>query len=443
MPVSQTQFYQELYLEHLEEATYLYESLNPWRDDPEGSWQDCAELEARLEAHIDALVIADKAAEAMMLETLEDAEPGMLYAITVTFCRRELQPLIAQVWEALVGVPEKGEATPAEPEEDPDLPPKLKAVSDALQHGYPAKWRSGLTKLLNSRHSNLLPIVATTACRAGVIGPEAARNLLSHSPNWFLATAIRLLGDSGQSELANLLTKYLQHQDGMVKREAAIALLKLGSQEVLPLLFNDLPCFCLPIALSGNIEAIGKLIESINPEQASADQLVALGLSCDLSAVKPLVMAMYNEELAPAAAQACQLILGAHLFGEVFVAETFTEDELFPQEIEAFKEGNAPQHPAGKDFGENMELLSADPEAWRSWLREHRGAFDIQQRYILGQPLSQNALVQALKFPRMPSQLRIGIADRLAIQFKHPGKDFSVDDQVHRQIAAINAKSLT
>ncbi|OZG70949.1 hypothetical protein BTA51_22855 [Hahella sp. CCB-MM4] len=437
MAVSLSQFYQELYVEHLEEAAYLYDCLAPWRDDPEGSWQDCSDLEARLEAHIDALVIGDQTAEDIFIEMLDDADAGTIFTITCVLCRRRRTAAIGQVWEVLAGNPEDKPANDGgEPEEEPDeeLIAKLQAVSLALVQEYPRKLHSRLAKLLNSRHSNLLPMVAEAACRTDYVDTKGAENLLANSPSWYLPEAVRLLGNNGLPGLNDLISPLLQHNNPTVRQEAAIALLKLGSAEVIPLMQNELETFALPLALAGDHASIQSLIDNLSPEQASVEQLYVLGLSGELSAVKPLVLAMYNEELAPVAATACQLILGANLYGEVFVKETFSEEDLFPEELESFKKGESPKHPAGQDYGENMEVINPDPEVWRAWLRENRGGFDLQHSYVLGQVLSKQALLHAIVFPRLPSELRRRLADKLAIQFKIPVKSFSVRDPVRYQV---------
>ncbi|WP_020408524.1 HEAT repeat domain-containing protein [Hahella ganghwensis] len=443
MAVSLSQFYQELYAEHLEEAAYLYECLTPWRLDPEGSWQDCLDLEERFEAHLDALVIGGKTARTFLMDTLEDADPGTLFTITCVLCRHKDAAAIGQIWETLIGDPEEKSAGSSEDkqdeeeqEEEPDeeLIAKLQAISLALRQEYPTKWRPRLAKLLNTQHRNLLPIIAETACENDSIDLQSAANLLANTPSWHRPKAIRLLGDSGQPEMIDLISPLLRHENIDLRKEAAIALLKLGSPEVLPLLQNDIESYALPLALAGDHASITKLIENLKPEEATEEQLYALGLSGELSAVKPLVLAMYNEELAPAAATACQLILGANLYGDVFIKEEFAEEDLFPEELESFQKGESPKHPAGQDYGENMEIINPDPEVWRNWLRENRGGFDIQQCYVLGHPQSKQALVSALGFARLPPALRQGIADRLAIHHKISLKSFSITDPVRRQL---------
>ena len=55
-------FETELYQEHLEEASFLYEQRLTLFDDPEITWLDIEDFEERFEAHIDALVVGEELA---------------------------------------------------------------------------------------------------------------------------------------------------------------------------------------------------------------------------------------------------------------------------------------------------------------------------------------------------------------------------------------------
>ena len=52
-----TDFATSLYLEHIEEASALYEQRLSFFDDPEITWQDIEDFEDRFEPHIDGLVV--------------------------------------------------------------------------------------------------------------------------------------------------------------------------------------------------------------------------------------------------------------------------------------------------------------------------------------------------------------------------------------------------
>ena len=53
----QIDFSSKLYLEHLEEASFLYEQRLDLLDDPELTWRDIEDFEDRFEPHIAGLVV--------------------------------------------------------------------------------------------------------------------------------------------------------------------------------------------------------------------------------------------------------------------------------------------------------------------------------------------------------------------------------------------------
>ena len=57
MATSPRAFLIELYEEYLEEASFLYQQRQEYLASAELGWLDIAEIESRLEAHLDGLVI--------------------------------------------------------------------------------------------------------------------------------------------------------------------------------------------------------------------------------------------------------------------------------------------------------------------------------------------------------------------------------------------------
>src|SRR5690606_20268251 len=73
--------------EFLEEATFLLEQISAQRNDPDMAWFDLEEDEARLEAHLDGLVVcADVAIEHCRARMSVD-EPATLDASLRVLCR--------------------------------------------------------------------------------------------------------------------------------------------------------------------------------------------------------------------------------------------------------------------------------------------------------------------------------------------------------------------
>jgi hypothetical protein len=130
-------FETELYQEHLEEASFLYEQRLTLFDDPEITWLDIADFEKRFEAHIDALVVGvDLALNVCKAQAME-GDFGELHAAVRVFCRQNRLDFVQECLEAL----------------DPEDTERVQAISDAHNHELPAEWedefiRSGGRSLL-------------------------------------------------------------------------------------------------------------------------------------------------------------------------------------------------------------------------------------------------------------------------------------------------------
>src|SRR5690606_16390448 len=76
-----------LYEEFLDEASFLYEQKLSYRNDPELGWLDAEDLEGRLEAHVDGLVVGGESAlEFLRLHAADGEAPALSVAMRV-FCR--------------------------------------------------------------------------------------------------------------------------------------------------------------------------------------------------------------------------------------------------------------------------------------------------------------------------------------------------------------------
>ena len=95
-------FETELYQEHLEEASFLYEQRLTLFDDPEITWLDIADFEERFEAHIDGLVVGEEPALNVCKTQAMEGDFGELHAAVRVFCRQNrldfVQEKIWKIW---------------------------------------------------------------------------------------------------------------------------------------------------------------------------------------------------------------------------------------------------------------------------------------------------------------------------------------------------------
>ncbi len=424
MATSIREFYIELYQEHLEEASFLYEQRLGLLNDPELSWMDLDEFEQRLEAHIDALVIGEELALEVCKTQAEEGDFGELFAAVCVFCRQKQGRLVAEIFDNL----------------DTDDQERVKAVSDALKFECPKDWQESLNKLLLRRHENSLPVLAEMFGYCRLPASDSLLAMLRIAPEANLSKLIRSLGRLRTGNCAEYLIPYLRHEDEDVCAEALLALLRVGNQQAMNqslLIAQSKQWPYLGIGLGGNQSAVNVLLDVVRHNRASSDCVLALGLLGHLSAVYPLVTLMENKELAGSAAISLQLITGAELTEEVFIAEQIDESELFEDELKAYKEeGKVPLRPEGEPFGTTANRMSQDPVVWKQWLTEHVGDFKREVRYRNGKPFHPRCLIDNLQADRFVYQVRQLAYEELVIRY---GMDlpFEADLPVRKQLAVI------
>ncbi|WLQ17144.1 hypothetical protein O5O45_14580 [Hahella aquimaris] len=420
------EFCRQLYLEHLEEASFLYNSYLAWRNDPEITWRDLQDLEDRLDAHIFALTSGGDAAKQTCLKHLSKADSGEIYAIARFFCQAHDGQCISLLWETLLkGIDD-------ELEEESEEYDKVTAAARALRQDYPQEWRIKLAAILETTHHKLFPIIASAVAITRKMSDKGAKNLLENMPSPFLSSALENVAENHTTSHAKLLYPLLEHDSNAVRQLAAVGMLRLGETHVLPQLLNQPLVFAIPIALAGIRQQMQIVLQAINKKELNIDLIAALGISGDLRAVNFLLPALADDELAYHAAHALNLLVGANLYEEAFHEERFFEEDLFDHEIADFKNGKSPQHPGGRPYGENIEQLSRDPAKWRQWMLDNESRFDPALRYRYGEPACPQTIGRSLASPRTPDFLRRWIQYELCIRFGL-GAPFSVENPVKQQ----------
>ncbi len=405
-------FHTELYQEFLEEASILYEQRLSLLNDPEITWRDIGEFEERFEAHIDALVVGEELALDVCRTQAKEGDFGELHAAVRVFCRQNKGDYVAETWRDL----------------DPQDTERSKAISDALKDECPENWQNSLTPIFLRDYLNLIPIAATVFGYRRFRAEEALLHALNKAPAHLLPLLIWALGRTGGLAAHAEVRPLLIHTDSDVGRAAAECLLRFGDKGIVPMCLSLLPQADWPvtsIGLGGGNKAADVLLESVNRGNATSESLVALGVLGDLMAVKTLFSFLQNVELARAASTGLYLITGAELYEEVYVPEEIDEDELFEEELEAYrKEGKVPTKPDGQPFGENIRRLSQNPMDWQGWLEQNKSNFNIGLRYRLGKPYSPSGLLNTLLSETSPFRARQLAIEELKIRYS---ADFPIE----------------
>jgi uncharacterized protein (TIGR02270 family) len=405
MAASTRRFRIQLYEEHIEEASFLYEQHLAYLHDPELTWIDLDEFEERFEAHIDALVVGDALAIDVCKVRCSSGDFGELHAALRVFCRQDRSDLVYAVLQNMDHADEQ----------------IAQAAIDALKAECPDAWHEDLTRIMLGRCKELIPILAEVLGYRRVPVEETLLRVLPNCEAPQLPRVIRALGLIGSERVRGVLAHYLRSEDPAVAEAACRALIRLGDEQALKhgLLVAQLrPWPVAALGIGGNRAAVNVLTELAKSDKVTDEVLLALGMLGDLGSVSTIYDCLTNPERAMAAAVALQTITGAVLHEETFVPDDVDPDELFDEEREKYEQtGEVPTRPDGQPFGSNVTQISVDPATWRAWLGEHKAQFDAKLRYRHGKPLSPAALLEALQAEHTPNRVRALICEELAVRY--------------------------
>ncbi len=404
MDTSTRAFQIDLYLEHLEEAAFLYEQCRALRQDVAFSWRAVADFEERLEAHIDALVVGGDLALDICRRRALEGEAAELFAVVSAFCRQLNTDGLAASLTAL----------------DAAEPARVQAIEDALCLELPDAWINYCTQGV-ARQGALARLLTAVAGYRRLDVSQHLQPRIDGGVSECMTNAWAL-GRLRNPESAPGLTMLAQRPEAEVRTEVLLAMLRMGSSDALK------PCYLLaqredwphiPMALAASRNAIDVLLSALASGLATGDTALAVGLLGDLRGVRPLLQALSVETLAASAAWGLYLITGANLFSTTFIPDEVVEDELFEDERKAWREsGQGPQRLDGKPFGSEQIALSCDPEVWSAWLKVHSAQFDPALRYRNGQPCTPRASLANLLDARMPMKLRRLVGEELCIRYE-------------------------
>lgn len=412
MALSIRQFNIEVYEEHLQEASFLYEQRLSLLNDPEITWKDIGEFEERLESHIDALVVGeDQALEVCRIQA-KDGDTGELHAAIRVFCRQNKGNYVGEAWHGLGS--EDWERT--------------QAICDALKDECPENWQDSLQQVFFEDYFKLIPVVAPVFGYRRYRAEEALLHAMVKAPPSALPNLIWALGRTGGRVGHAAVRPLLDHAEVSVCKSAAECLLRFGDPDVIKQCTREATSedwHLMALGLGGGRIAVDVLIDRVKQGAVNEDCLISLGLLGSLKAVKTIFSFLQNKDLSRAAAISLYLLAGAELIEEVHVPEEIDEDELFEEELEAYrKNGTLPSKPDGQPFGETIRRLSQNPKDWQNWLNDNKSRFNPELRYRLGTPYSPSGLLKTLLSETSPYIARQSAIEEFKIRY---GADFPIE----------------
>src|SRR6266516_1463598 len=386
-----------LYLEHLEEASFLYDQRCALLDDPEVRWIDLADFEKRLEAHVDALVLGSDLALGLCRQHAAFGDTGQYHAAISVICRQRRLDLLGAA------------LAPLDPADDE----RIRTAGDALARELPREWDEVVSSMVTARHAGLRRIAAHVIGfrRLGDVARLDAT--VRAGGSYALPELIWALGRLRAGANATLAGILEGEPYEAIQWAATIALLRGGDRR--PVVHglrqaHRFPSLLLAVGLAGGRTDLRSLLKIHAQGVAETHCLLAMGFLGDVSAVEPLLAALQNDTTAEAATTALHLITGGDCYERAVIPETLQDDELFEGEKAGAPAESTPSC-------HTVTWLSRDPATWRTWWRENESRFQQFVRYREGRPYSPATVLRTLTGERNERRIRELAYDELVIRY--------------------------
>lgn len=386
-PAAAADFVRDLYVEHLEEASFFYNQRNYLLEHIEFEANDIAWNEQRCDRHLDALVAGGDLTLMMCKERAASGEAGELYAAMRVFCRANRPDVVKDALDEL-------DVTDAE---------LIAAARDGLKHDLPRSWNMQVSQWLDEADEPRGAILAVACAHRDLgVGPALVLNASGslNNPVPFLWA----LGRLREPTAMLLFRRHLQDGDLETKQAAAIGALRCGDQQVRGLLrqasARGEAWAPVPLSLVGepsDFATLERLANAIGPD---AQVALALGLLGQIAAVDILLEWLEMDSVAEAAAIALHLMTGLCPLEEPSADVAEDQDEAAPS--------------GGSELGHIA--LARSRAAWEPTCQQLRQALGENAQIQFGEMDSATAAQRGLMSGRAPVRVRDLASDALLIR---------------------------
>jgi uncharacterized protein (TIGR02270 family) len=363
---------------HAEEAAFLWLLRDRAVRQPQYTLRQLAELDERVEAHLDGLRVAGDFGWELCRAGLEEGGPSELFAAAVLAFDSGIEERIRLVLD-------KG----------PTAPPRARPVVSAL--GWlPYEQVQGIIADLAGPGPVPLRYVGIAAAAAHRRAHSFPLERVLCGDSWLDARTFRAVGELGATDARTTIAQGLKHEDETCRFWAAWSGV---------LVFNE------PFALAALLEcaeaggpraeaaarlaprrlppaAAGRWVRRLADEsRQSRIAIIAAGATCAPAAVPWLIDQMKAPALARIAGEAFSMIAGADLAAEHL-------DGPPPEKVET--------GPTDDPEDENVAMDEDDALPWPrhdavlAWWKGNQKRFTPGTRYLLGRPITADSLRHAL-----------------------------------------------
>ena len=366
--------------QHAEEAAFLWILRDAAVQAPHYSLNDLADLDERVEAHIDGLRVAGDAGWSICVNALEQEEPGEVFAAAFLAFESGQDQRIKMVLEAA--------AT------DPELSRGLISALGWLRFD---QVKEHIDQLLRSVTPELRRIgIAASAVHRQDPGPVLIDALNDDEP-FLKARAIRAVGELGRIDLLSMLKNQLGAEDKDCQFWAGWSAVLLGDRdealEFLKILDTSKSPFResalnLTLRVMDNTSAQNWLKEMFQQPDWLRYTVIGAGVAGDPVHIPWIIEHMEVPELSRVAGEAFTMITGVDLAYEDLEGE-------WPEGFEA----GPTEEPEDEDveMDTDEDLPWPEPKLIAEWWAKNKAAFRNGTRYLLGQPLSPEHLHKVLR----------------------------------------------
>ena len=370
---------EDIVSQHAEEAAFLWLLRDNAVNAPHYNLQDLADLEERVEAHLDGLRVAGEAAWPFCEQGLQQQEAGEVFAAAYTALDHSRPEWLTAVLDAVA----------AEPETIRGLLSALGWVDRQKLQGQVVVWLQSDTPLL--RRIGL----GTCGVQRVDCGSYLERALDDDDAD-VRARALRSVGEIRRHNLLRAILAHLDDQDEACRFQSAWSTALLGEvggvRALVPFVESSGPFREAAAQLAFramDAAAAMQWVRELNKRPESARLVVqATGIIGDPVAIPWLIDKMKQPELARVAGEAVSLITGVDL----------AYDDLEGEWPEGFEAGPT-ENPEDEDVALDADEDLPWPEVSRvaEWWLRNRDRFPAGRRLLRGQPISPETCMDALR----------------------------------------------
>lgn len=391
---------EEIVEQHVEECAWLW-SVRDAATSAAHYWlRDLAEIEERVEAHLDGLRVAGDSGWELSSEAMEDDEPGSIFTAGVLAFESGDGHRIDEV--VSVG---KTSLTVFR-----GMVSALGWIDDHLfQEILPALLHA------NSRHYQRLGIAA---CGIRRVDPgDALADAMKSNDLFLRSRAIKTAGELKRLDLLPRVQENLHHPNHICRFAAARTSVLLGDRSAMDILrafVHSKSKFRVPaMQIALRVLDVQTALEWLRPmarhEDHLHDVLVGTGITGDPAFIHSVIRQMEKPELARMAGQTFSVITGVDLVGEKLERELSDEAEGGPND-EPDDDDVAPDP--------DEDLPWPDTARLSRWWNQNQTNYSAAVRYLAGKPISpehcRHILRHGNQVQRLAAALELALSEPTA-----------------------------